>query len=83
MKKEPYDIIEMILRIHQCCHLKSIPVICNASNYLERDQFIELNKLIQQMKQELILTEFTDNRFTYLSGNVDSYYIDEDLVDWY
>lgn len=81
--KDPYDIIEMILRIHQQCQLDSVPVICNLSHYIEKEQFIELNKLIKQMKQELILIEFTDNKFSYVSKDVDYYYIDEDLVDWY
>ena len=79
----PYDIIETVLKIHQECNLKTIPVICNATNYLEKDQLRQLNNLVKQTDQNLILIEFTDKDFKVVPENVRFYYIDEDLVDWY
>lgn len=79
----PYDIIETVLKIHQECNLKTIPVICNVTNYLEKDQFRQLNNLVKQTDQNLILIEFTDKDFKVVPENVRFYYIDEDLVDWY
>lgn len=79
----PYGIIETVLKVHQICNLKTIPVICNVTNYLEKDQIQELNNLLKQMNQALILIEFTDKDFKVVPEDVQFYYIDEDLIDWY
>ena len=79
----PYGIIETVLKVHQICNLKTIPVICNVTNYLDRNQLRELNNLVKQMSQTLILIEFTDKDFKVVPEDVQFYYIDEDLIDWY
>ncbi|MPW13665.1 type II-A CRISPR-associated protein Csn2 [Lactobacillus helveticus] len=81
--KEPYVIIESILKIHQMCKIDSVPVICNVANYLNSQQLQELSNLVKQMNMKLVLIEFTDKDFLIVPKNAEFFYIDEDLVDWY
>ena len=81
--EEPYAIIESILRIHQTCDLRSVPVVCNLANYLDKSQFVMLNDLLKAMHLKLILIEFTSKEFLVFPKDVDYFYIDQDLVDWY
>jgi CRISPR type II-A-associated protein Csn2 len=83
MLLEPYDIIEMVLKVLEICNLKTIPVMCNVANYLDSQQLNELSKLVRQMNLILVLIEFTDSNFKFIPENAQFYYIDEDLVDWY
>jgi hypothetical protein len=42
-----------------------------------------LNDLLKEMKLKLILIEFTSADFLVFPKDVDNFYIDQDLVDWY
>lgn len=81
--EEPYAIIESILKIHQNYNLHSIPVACNVAHYLNLAQVGMLNDLLKEMKLKLILIEFTSADFLFFPKDVDYFYIDQDLVDWY
>ncbi|RMC25792.1 MULTISPECIES: type II-A CRISPR-associated protein Csn2 [unclassified Lactobacillus] len=81
--KNPYAIIDLVLKIHQSCNLKSIPVMCNLTHYLERDQLIELSSLAQQMNRMVVLLEFTSPDLLVVPEGVQFYYIDQDLIDLY
>lgn len=81
--KNPYAIIEMILKIHQLCKLDTIPVICNVANYLDLQELKELSNLTKQLNMKLILIEFADRDSLIVPENSEFFYIDEDLVDWY
>lgn len=83
MINNPYAIIEMILRIHRDCQINSVPVICNLTHYLDKDQFAELYKLTKSMIGGLVLIEFTDLDIKRLVDKASYFYIDEDMVDWY
>ncbi len=79
----PYGIIETVLRIHQVCNLRTIPVICNVDHYIEEREWQELASLVTQMKLIVILIEFTDAKNLHIPKDIPFYYIDKDLVDWY
>ena len=81
--KEPYAIIESILRIHQTCNLKTVPVVCNVAHYLDSTQLNMLNNLLKLMKLKMILIEFTSKDVLVYPKDADYFYIDQDLVDWY
>ena len=81
--EEPYAIIESILKIHQNYNLHSIPVACNVAHYLNLTQLGMLNDLLKEMRLKLILIEFTSADFLVFPKDVDYFYIDQDLVDWY
>ncbi|BDR59989.1 type II-A CRISPR-associated protein Csn2 [Lactobacillus xylocopicola] len=79
----PYGIIETVLKIHQTCNLKTIPVFCNVANYLDDQELAELSQLVQQMGLVLFLIEFTSADLLVVPEDAEFYYIDRDLVDWY
>lgn len=81
--RNPYDIIESVLKIYQSCNLKTIPVMCNLLHYLEQDQLLELASLAKQMKIMLVILEFTSPDLLVVPEDVQFYYIDQDLIDWY
>lgn len=81
--EEPYAIIESILKIHQNYDLHSIPVACNVAHYLNKVQLEMLNQLLKELNLKLILIEFTSKDFLVFPKDVDYFYIDQDLVDWY
>lgn len=78
-----YDIIETVLKIYQECGLETIPIICNGTNYLNKNQLSEINNLVKQTNQSLILIEFSDNKLSAIPKSAQFYYIDEDFIDWY
>lgn len=79
----PYAIIETVLKIHRNCNLKTIPVICNVTNYLNDQELCELSKLTKQMNMMVVLIEFTSSDLLAVPEEAQFYYIDKDLVDWY
>lgn len=81
--QKPYDIIETVLKIHQNCNLKTIPVFCNVAHYLDDEELAELAKIAKQMNMMLLFIEFTSADLVVVSTDVQFYYIDKDLVDWY
>lgn len=81
--QDPYAIIETVMKIHELYNLGTIPVFCNVSHYLDFKQINELAKITDQMNIQAILMEFTDKDFMVVPENVEFYYIDQDLVDWY
>ncbi|MDF7672719.1 type II-A CRISPR-associated protein Csn2 [Lactobacillus sp. ESL0701] len=83
IKLEPYAIIETVLKIHQICNIKTIPVICNVAHYLDEQKMQELYELVKQVNIPLILIEFTSPDLLIVPKNVQFYYIDKDLIDWY
>ena len=78
-----YDIIETVLKIHQTCNLKSVPVICSVAHYLEEQEWQELASLVTEMNLILIVIEFTTKENLAISKDIPFYYIDKDLIDWY
>lgn len=80
---DPYAIIETVLKIHQTCNLKTIPVFCNVAHYLNNQELTELAKLVKQMNLMVILIEFTSLDLLVVPEDVQAYYIDKDLVDCY
>lgn len=80
---DPYAIIETVLKIHQSCNLKTVPVFCNITNYLDNQKLAELSQIAKQMKLMVVLIEFTSADFLVVPEDAQFYYIDEDLVDWY
>lgn len=80
---DPYDIIETILKIHSMCHMQKIIVLTNVAHYVEREQLTEINRVAKLMNLPVVLIEFTEKDFQVVPENVDFYYIDQDLVDWY
>lgn len=80
---DSYAIIETVLKIHQNCNLKTVPVFCNATNYLDNRELAELAQIAKQMKLMVVLIEFTSSDFLVVPEDAQFYYIDEDLVDWY
>ncbi|PXY83943.1 type II-A CRISPR-associated protein Csn2 [Lactobacillus melliventris] len=83
MLLSPYGIIETVLKIHQTCNLKTIPVICNVAHYLEERKWQELASLVTEMNLILVVIEFTTKENLAISKDIPFYYIDKDLIDWY
>ena len=83
MLLSPYGIIETVLKIHQTCNLKSVPVICNVAHYLEELEWQELANLVTEMNLILVVIEFTTKENLAISKDIPFYYIDKDLIDWY
>ena len=83
MLLSPYGIIETVLKIHQTCNLKSVPVICNVAHYLEEREWQELDSLVTEMNLILVVIEFTTKENLAISKDIPFYYIDKDLIDWY
>ena len=83
MLLSPYGIIETVLKIHQTCNLKSVPVICNVAHYLEEREWQELASLVTEMNLILVVIEFTTKENLAISKDIPFYYIDKDLIDWY
>ena len=83
MLLSPYGIIETVLKIHQTCNLKSVPVICNVAHYLEKREWQELASLVTEMNLILVVIEFTTKENLAISKDIPFYYIDKDLIDWY
>ena len=83
MLLSPYGIIETVLKIHQTCDLKTIPVICNVAHYLEKDEWQELASLVKEMNLILVVIEFTTKESLAIPKDIPFYFIDKDLIDWY
>ena len=83
MLLSPYGIIETVLKIHQTCDLKTIPVICNVAHYLEKQEWQELASLVKEMNLILVVIEFTTKESLAIPKDIPFYFIDKDLIDWY
>ncbi|NUE97952.1 type II-A CRISPR-associated protein Csn2 [Lactobacillus melliventris] len=83
MLLSPYGIIETVLKIHQTCDLKTIPVVCNVAHYLEKQEWQELASLVKEMNLILVVIEFTTKENLTIPKDVPFYFIDKDLIDWY
>ena len=83
MLLSPYGIIETVLKIHQTCDLKTIPVICNVAHYLEKQEWQELASLVKEMNLILVVIEFTTKESLATPKDIPFYFIDKDLIDWY
>lgn len=79
----PYGIIETVLKIHQTCDLKTIPVICNVAHYLEKEEWQELASLVTEMNLILVVIEFMTKENLTIPNDIPFYFIDKDLIDWY
>lgn len=83
MLLSPYGIIETVLKIHQTCNLKTVPVICNVAHYLEKQEWQELASLVKEMNLILVVIEFTTRENLTIPKDTPFYFIDKDLIDWY
>ncbi|UQS82812.1 type II-A CRISPR-associated protein Csn2 [Bombilactobacillus folatiphilus] len=83
MLLDPCAITKTVLKIHEICHLKTIPVVCNLANYLELQELSEINQLVNELNLTFIVLEFVTPDLLKVPLGVQFYYIDEDLVDWY
>ena len=83
LTRDPYGIIETVLRIHDRLDLKSTVVFSNVAHYLDAEQFIEISKLCLELKKSIIFIEFCSHTDQVVYGDAKFSYIDEDLVDWY
>lgn len=83
LTKDPYGIIETVLRIHDRLNLKSIVAFSNVAHYLDRQQFNEISKLCLELNREIIFVEFCSQNDLSVYGDAKLNYIDKDLVDWY
>lgn len=83
LTKDPYGIIETVLRIHDRLNLKSIVAFSNVAHYLDRQQFNEISKLCLELNRAVIFVEFCSQKDLSVYGDAKLNYIDEDLVDWY
>lgn len=83
LTKDPYGIIETVLRIHDRLNLKSIVAFSNVAHYLDRQQFNEISKLCLELNRAIIFVEFCSQKDLSVYGDAKFNYIDEDLVDWY
>ena len=83
MLLSPYGIIETVLKIHQTCDLKTIPVVCNVAHYLEKQEWQELASLVKEMNLILVVIEFTTKESLATPKDIPFYFIDKDLIDWY
>lgn len=83
LTRDPYGIIETVLRIHDRLDLKSTVVFSNVAHYLDVEQFNEISKLCLELKKSIIFIEFCSHKDQVVYGDAKFSYIDEDLVDWY
>ncbi|MDH5104790.1 type II-A CRISPR-associated protein Csn2 [Lentilactobacillus diolivorans] len=81
--RDPYAIIESILKVHLECGEESCIGLTNVAHYLNQDKMHDLNALVSTVKIPVIMIEFTEMKFQTLYGNAEFYYIDEDFVDWH
>ncbi|MBD5316841.1 MAG: type II-A CRISPR-associated protein Csn2 [Bacteroides sp.] len=81
--RDSFRIIQTVINIHQNYDLETIPIFCNAMNYLQKNEINELSNLVVEMNQAIILIEFSDMYFKYFPKNTTVYYIDEDFLDYY
>jgi CRISPR type II-A-associated protein Csn2 len=79
----PYDIIETLLKTSVELNESRILGLMNVSDYLTRDEFSELNRLIQMLNIKIILIKFSEiNRYKMFEG-CRYYYVDNDYVEWH
>ncbi|CAI2656535.1 type II-A CRISPR-associated protein Csn2 [Apilactobacillus kunkeei] len=81
----PYDIIELLIRLKMETQDKSLIVVNNLANYLNNDQIQSIEKLCKEFKVPLLDIEFGKNNDT---NNTDFsfcqyYFIDDNFVDWH
>ena len=80
----PYDIIELLIRLKMETQDKSLIVVNNLANYLNSDQLQSIEKLCKEFEVPLLDIEFGKN---YVINNTDFslcqyYFIDDNFVDW-
>lgn len=81
----PYDIIELLIRLKMETQDKSLIVVNNLANYLNNDQLQSIEKLCKEFKVPLLDIEFGKNKDI---NNTDFsfcqyYFIDDNFVDWH
>ncbi|MCK8620415.1 type II-A CRISPR-associated protein Csn2 [Apilactobacillus kunkeei] len=81
----PYDILELLIRLKMETQDKSLIVVNNLANYLNNDQLQSIEKLCKEFKVPLLDIEFCKNKDI---NNTDFsfckyYFIDDDFVDWH
>lgn len=81
----PYDIIELLIRLKMETQDKSLIVVNNLANYLNNDQLQSIEKLCKEFKVPLLDIEFCKNNdinstdFSFCQY----YFIDDNFVDWH
>lgn len=81
----PYDIIELLIRLKMETQDKSLIVVNNLANYLNSDQLKSIEKLCKEFEVPLLDIEFGKNNDI---NNTDFsfcqyYFIDDNFVDWH
>ncbi|CAI2581107.1 type II-A CRISPR-associated protein Csn2 [Apilactobacillus nanyangensis] len=81
----PYDIIELLIRLKMETQDKSLIVVNNLANYLNSDQLQSIEKLCKEFEVPLLDIEFGKNNDI---NNTDFsfcqyYFIDDNFVDWH
>ena len=81
----PYDIIELLIRLKMETQDNSLIVVNNLANYLNNDQLQSIEKLCKEFKVPLLDIEFGKNNDI---NNTDFsfcqyYFIDDNFVDWH
>ncbi|CAI2579932.1 hypothetical protein AKUA1202_04700 [Apilactobacillus kunkeei] len=81
----PYDIIELLIRLKMETQDNSLIVVNNLANYLNSDQLQSIEKLCKEFEVPLLDIEFGKNNDI---NNTDFsfcqyYFIDDNFVDWH
>lgn len=78
----PYDILEMLIRLKVETNSDSIIVLNNLANYLDDDQLNDIQQICKESKVPILDIEFNSDcidRFKFCQY----YFIDNDFVDWH
>ncbi|CAI2579383.1 hypothetical protein HW41_03000 [Apilactobacillus kunkeei] len=78
----PYDILEMLIRLKVETNSDSIIVLTNLANYLDDDQLNDIQQICKESKVPILDIEFNSDcigRFKFCQY----YFIDDDFVDWH
>lgn len=78
----PYDILEMLIRLKVETNSDSIIVINNLANYLDDDQLRSIQQLCKESEVPILDIEFNSQCIDRLKF-CQYYFIDEDFVDWH
>lgn len=77
----PYDIINLLIRLKIEIDDKSMIVVCNLANYLDDDQLTEIHNMCKEVGLSILDIEY-ENGSINRSGICRYYFIDKDFVDW-
>lgn len=79
----PYDTINMLIKVHLESNDFSLIVLNNLANYLNHDQVTEISSLCNQTGISLVDIEYVNSSDAGIFKGCPYYYIDQDFIDWY